>query len=342
MDYPLKHLSIRVPWHDTGWDGRVCAAPRLNDACLKLRRIAEGRDDNAEEAVAGRSLSELPSSQWPACAAERVGFMAPFEYVRTANHPYNRGPDTSHGHFKPTVLRHPPYSAAVVPFAWMLKEAMETYGYEHALDVQSEREPNLGFDTPWVQEHLNQTALLDCFAGHIKPERSLCFFYAKQVPFVEDTGGNRILIGVGRAQHAGPLQEYDYTTKDLTKRLRSMLWERMIQHSIRPDFKDGFILPYHAAIAKAADDSEFDPAELAALAPADRMLEFSHASQLVSHDGAIASLLACAESLRKANGVLPGPWNQCLQWIDARLGELWKARGPCPGLGAALSAFGLD
>ena len=43
-----------------------------------------------------------------------------------------------------------------------------------------------------------------------------------------------------------------------------------------------------------------------------------------------------------AQGVLPGPWDQCLQWIDARLGELWKARGPCPGLGSALSAFGLQ
>jgi hypothetical protein len=62
----------------------------------------------------------------------------------------------------------------------------------------------------------------------------------------------------------------------------------------------------------------------------------------VSHDGAIASLLACAESLRKAKGTLEGPWDRCLKWIDARLGELWKARGPCPGLGAAMTAFGLD
>ena len=102
------------------------------------------------------------------------------------------------------------------------------------------------------------------------------------------------------------------------------------------------MLPYHAAINKAAENPEFDPAEIAAFSPADRLLEFSHASQLVSHDGAIASLLACAESLQKAKGVLPGPWEQCLQWIDARLGELWKARGPCPGLGSALTAFGLQ
>jgi hypothetical protein len=342
MSYSLRHLSVRVPWHDTGWEGRVCAAPRLNGACLKLKRVADSRNDEAEEAVAGKTLIELPQSQWPACAAERMSFMAPFEHVRLVNHPYNHGPETSHGHFAPTPLRHPPYSAAVVPFAWMLQEAMQTHAQAHKLDVQAEREPSLGFDTTWVQDHRNQTALLDCFAGHLRPEQSLCFFYAKQVPFVEDSAGARILIGVGRVRHVGPLQEYQYSTQDLNGKLRSMLWERMVQHSIRPDFKDGFLLPYHAALAKAADDPDFDPGELAALAPADRMLEFSHASQLVSHDGAIASLLACAESLRKAKGVLPGPWERCLQWIDARLGELWKARGPCPGLGAALSAFGLE
>jgi ATP-dependent exoDNAse (exonuclease V) alpha subunit len=342
MTYPLRHISIRVPWHDTAWDGRVCAAPRLNGACLKLRRIAEGRDDAAEEAVAGKSLKDLPQKKWPACVSERVGFMAPFEYTREATHPYNRGPETSHGHFAPTPLRHPPYSAPAVPFAWMLQEAMEALGGQHGLDVQPEREPDLGFKTQWIQDHLNQKALLDCFAAHLKPEQSLCFLYAKQVPFVEDANARRILVGVGRVLHVAPPQEYAYTTKNLKGKLRSMLWEIMVQHSIRPDFKDGFLLPYHSAISKAAASSDYDPAEIAAFAPADRVLEFSHVSQLVTHDGAIASLLACAESLHKANGILVGPWERCLGWIDLRLGELWKVRGPCPGLGAALSAFGLE
>ena len=342
MNYALRHISIRVPWHDTGWDGRVCAAPQLNGACLKLKRIAETRDDDAEQSVAGSSIKDLPQAKWPPCIVERAGFMAPFEYVREADHPYNRGPETTHGHFKRTPLRHPPFSAPAVPFAWMLREAMEALGEEHALDVQAEREPDLGFKTQWIQEGRNQTALLDCFADHIKAEHSLCFFYAKQVPFVEDSAGARVLIGAGRVLHVGAAQEYAYNTTDLEDKLRGMLWERMVQHSIRPDFKDGFLLPYHAAIDRAAEDPEFDPAEIAAFSPADRLVEFSHASQLVSHDGAIASLLACAESLRKARGVLPGPWDQCLQWIDARLGELWTARGPCPGLGQTLSAFGLQ
>lgn len=342
MTLPLRHISIRVPWHDTGWDGRVCANPRLNGACLKLKRIAENRDDAAEEEVAGRSLIELPQEKWPCCVEERVGFMAPFEYTKTKKHPYNRGPDCAHGHFAPTPLRHPSYSAPAIPFAWMLSEAMAKLGEQHALDVQPEREPDLGFDYSWVQDHQNQRALLDCFAGHLQPEASLCFFYAKKVPFVEDYGASRILIGVGRVQHVAPCVEYHYTTKNLNGKLRSVLWERMVQHSIRPDFKDGFLLPYHDALKKAVEDPEYDPAEIAAFTPEDRLLEFSHVSQLVTHDGAIASLLACAESLRKAKQVLPGPWDRCLEWIDHRLGELWKARGPCPGLGAALSAFGLE
>lgn len=100
MTYLLRHISIRVPWRHTGCDGRVCAAPPLNGSCLKLKRIAEDRDDAAEEAVAGKRLDELPQSKWPACAAERMGFMAPFEYVRMADHPYNCGLETSHGRFK--------------------------------------------------------------------------------------------------------------------------------------------------------------------------------------------------------------------------------------------------
>lgn len=73
MSYPLKHISIRVPWHDTGWDGHVCEAPRLNGACLKLKRIAVDRDDDAEESVAGKSIQDLPQAKWPPCIAERVG-----------------------------------------------------------------------------------------------------------------------------------------------------------------------------------------------------------------------------------------------------------------------------
>lgn len=340
--YHKRHISIRVPWHDTGWDGLVCSNPSLNGSCINLKRISEERDDDAEEAVAGQSLADLPQEQWPCCVAERVAFMAPFEYMRTANHPYRRSSKGDHGHFAPTDLRHPPYSAPAIPFEWMLKENMCELAETYELDVQVEREPDLGFETPWVQDKENQQALSDCFCEHVKPEESLCFFYAKQVPFVEDSGTRRVLIGVGRVLNVSPAVEYKYSPPNPEGKLRSMLWERMVQHSIRPNFKDGFLLPYHSALELAAENPDFDPTSIAAFSPEDRPAEFSHVSQLVTHDGAIAALLSCAESLRKAKGVLPGPWDHCLTWIDHRLGELWTARGPCPGLASALCAFGIE
>lgn len=342
MNYAMKHISIRVPWHDTGWDGNVCLNPSLNGSCLKLKRIAQERNDADEDAVAGESLANLPEAKWPCCVAERVAFMAPFEYTRKTNHPYKRWSNESHGHFEDTFLRHPPYSAPAVPFEWLLRENMEIFGEKYGLDIQTEREPDLGFKTNWVQDYDNQKALLDGFCDHIIPNKSLCFFYAKQVPFVDDPGARRILIGVGKVLNVSPCVEYEYNTKNLEGKLRSALYERMIQHSIRPDFKDGFILPYHKAIEFASVNPDFDPETIAAFSPDDRLLEFSHVSQHVTHDAAIASLLSCANSLRKANGILSGPWEQCLTWIDRELSDLWKARGPCPGLGASLNAFGIE
>lgn len=337
LSYPLRHISIRVPWHDDGWRGTVCKAPKLNAACLKLPRITEKKDENAEDAVAGKSIKILERKDWPCCISERATFMADFPIVRLANHPYTETSPKTHGHFGETECRQPPYSAPAVPFLWMRKDQAERYTREYDLDVDEDREPDLPFTTGWMQDLRNQRPLLDCFFGHIRPEQSLCFFYAKQVPFVEEFG--RIIVGVGRVKKIGPSIEHTQTKKG---DLRCSLWERAIEHSIRPDFKDGFILPYNAAIEFAERNPSFNPTDIAAFAPADRIAEFSYASEHVSNDGAIAGLLACAASLNKAKQVIEGPWDRCLKWIDDRLGELWKMRGPSPGLGAALVAFGIE
>jgi hypothetical protein len=335
--YPLRHLSVRVPWHDGGWNGTVCNAPRLNGACMRLKRIQDNRDEEAEEAVAGRPLVDLPEARWPCCVAERAMFMAPFHYERHVEHPYRQRHPRLYGHFRPTPLSHPAYSAPAVPFAWMRRETMGEYAEEHDLDVLEAREPDLGFTPEWVNEMGNQRALLDCFFAHVVPEASLCFFYAKEVPFTADP--RRVIVGVGRVLNVSPTLEYHY---DGEVSFRAVLWEHLVRHSIRPDHEDGFLLPYHAALQLADEEPEFDPAEVVAFAPEGTWREFSYGSEHVSHDGAIAALLSCAGSLRKASKHLEGPWDRCLKWTHDRIAELWRMRGPCPGLGSALCAFGIE
>nr|BFD92914.1 hypothetical protein KitaXyl93_42740 [Kitasatospora sp. Xyl93] len=44
----VQHLSVRVPWHDTGWTGTVCKDPLANHACVMLGDVAKKRDDRFE------------------------------------------------------------------------------------------------------------------------------------------------------------------------------------------------------------------------------------------------------------------------------------------------------
>jgi hypothetical protein len=43
-----------VPWHDSGWDGRVCANPAANTSCLILKNIGMQRDDSSEMSNPGK------------------------------------------------------------------------------------------------------------------------------------------------------------------------------------------------------------------------------------------------------------------------------------------------
>jgi len=98
---PTHHVTIRVPWHDSGWSGSLCARPLENTSCLILPRIGEGKRDEVEVRCAGRRLDELNAGAWPPCVGERVSFMAPFELLRTMQHPYTETSAETHGHFPP-------------------------------------------------------------------------------------------------------------------------------------------------------------------------------------------------------------------------------------------------
>src|SRR6266436_4663549 len=120
------------------------------------------------------------------------------------------------------------------------------------------------------------------------------------------------------------------------------VWERNVGHSIRPGFADGFLFPYQEALVLAARGDGIDLEEFVAFAPDEHFDSFSFGSELLTHDGAVASLVACAAALHRIRGRIEGPWEAALRWIDAQLNRLWRARGAFPGLGSARSAFGFE
>ena len=70
-----QHVTIRVPWHDSGWTGRVCTAPSANTSCLALSRIAANKRAD-EDCLRNRALVDLGASELPPCVDERAGFLS--------------------------------------------------------------------------------------------------------------------------------------------------------------------------------------------------------------------------------------------------------------------------
>lgn len=81
----MKHISIRVPWHDNKWNGTICQCPKNNPFCMMLHNISERKDENKEETYAGKDWNSLKQDQLPACIGENGGFMNEKPYKESSN-----------------------------------------------------------------------------------------------------------------------------------------------------------------------------------------------------------------------------------------------------------------
>ena len=333
-----KHLSVRVPWHDRAWDGCVCNSPENNSSCVILSNINEKKDDVKESKLKGKKIDNLARPDIPPCVREHGAFMCGTDITIDISHPYMEMND-DYKHFKTTPFRIPAYSLPAVPFRWMMKNPKDSsseIAEDYRIDYDPEKEPDFeSFDPMWVQEYDNQKAILDKFFSFVKPKKSLVFIYAKDVPFSEEKG--RVVLGVGFINSMEDVKEYNYDSKG---ERRSCIWEVNVLHSIRPDMKDGFILPYHEILAKFGNTNDIDFEDITIEAP--DWSQFSYGTEHVNHDVAIDCLLSMAEVLRKAEVLLGKSYKVQLDWISSRISELWEYRGAYPGLGAVLRGIGLD
>lgn len=335
-----------MPWHDSIWNGRVCGDPRANSACLALKRTAEGRDDVYEAGCAGQAFDEL--ERLPPCLAERGAFLSPFALPLHTQLDYSRYSD-DHKHILPQTVPVPAYGGVLTPYRWMLRDHAWALAEAFGIDADEAREPKEGeapaliVNTAWVQDCDNQAALLDGFSRSLSPGGSLVFFYAKQTPLTDS--GRRQIVAVAKLGMLGSVGEYPYEGGKANGRLRSMVWERPFQHSLRPDpaedgaWLGGVVLPYHALLAQAAVQPDIDPSHIVAEVPEEAYDQFLYGTDQVTHGSAITALMAVRASLEATAAILPGPWARYIAWIDSELSELWAMQGPAPGLGSALSCF---
>ncbi len=201
-----SHLTVRVAWHDSRWDARICLHPRT--LLHRFDRIREERDDASEDRLAGKRWSNLAVEDLPPCVAESAGFMNTQPWVRTVRHPYQtiKRAAATHGRLLPTRIEVPKFSTFAVPFNWMLRGNQERIEADLPEPLPPDEEPP--FDSAWVFGRQRQEALARLFFSRLEEKRSLVFFYTKEGQPLGDWIP-RLVVGVGRLERVGPLIHND-------------------------------------------------------------------------------------------------------------------------------------
>jgi hypothetical protein len=338
----ISHLSIRVAWHDAGWNGAICASPSQNSFCVTLDRIRAGKSDE-EDKLAGLAFDKLTQDQLPPCKAESGFFMSPRPWVREFEHPYtgNKNCVQTHGDLKPRKLEVPAWSAISVPFNWMLRRRQKEIDAKMVTALPTDEQPP--FPSPWAFGRERQEALVEHVYGHLTKGKSLVIFYTKEGhPLGDDL--RRLIVGIGRIANVGKREHYDRKNG----KLGHPLWDRIIEHSIRPDGHDGFLLPYHDYL-KPTGDADDDARralllrEIVVTPPSSRIGDFSYGSELTDADVALSvlsRLLAVVRRIRE-HKIADGPWQKREEWLNEQLHLAWQDRGAFPGTGALLEALGM-
>ncbi|MEE7506813.1 hypothetical protein MMR14E_28415 [Methylobacterium mesophilicum] len=334
---------MRVAWHGSRWNGRVCPAPSSNSFCVALDRIREEKDDDALDEIAAVGWDELTPEQLPPCKAESGAFMNERPWIRRFKHPYatiKKAADT-HGVLKSTIVKVPEYAAFAVPFGWMLKS--EQTAIDAKLPSPLPPDEKSPFASPWVFGRARQAALLDLVFDRLKPEHSLVFFYCKEGQPLGDTI-SRLIVGVGRIEKITATKHYDVQPGKPTY----PMWDRLLRHSIRPDGTDGFLFPYHEYLEPTGDAAEDERRrrlleEIAVSPDPAHMRVYSFAAELAPTDVALSTLIRCLDAVRtiRAHGIAKGPWERREEWLNSQIGLAWTDRGAFPGVGSALEALGM-
>lgn len=347
MPARARHLSLRVPWHDTAWNGTVCQNPVANCHCIELANIAKNRVLTFEIGRKGRSFSSTTNTaDLPPCSDESGGFLSPADWRISHQHPYKNWGELAgtHGHLEATEWTVPVYTAHAVPFRWMSRSELEEFVQPQLLDPLPPDDAPFVYTSDWVFWPQVQERILDGFFAPIQKHHSLAIFYTKtRQPIFDDV--TRLIVGIGLVTNVAPTRYYE--SADLSKPDHP-IWQREISHSLRPGGYGGLLIPFHDYLTPTGNptlDAEHLrlAQELRITPEPGQMAEFSFRSEHVSDDAAISVLTQALRVVSKIreHGIAQGDWAATELWLNEQLAAAWTLRGEFPGLGAVLQAAGL-
>lgn len=299
-----KHISVRLAWHDSGWNGCICRNPKANTYCVgqysyQRDLIVRERDLAWEQPLAGQPCSQL--DQATPCI-HSINAFGPDELQAYMPPPTWFRDDT-----EVRTWRMPPYTISTWPYEEMYKDEVVN--------------PN----APPKYDPVKRRQAANAFFDQVLPDHSLIFYYANYSnPFSENDQNLYVIVGAGRVKTVGDELTWIGQSEDLEKRYGPNAWARDIT-SHYPD--QGLCLPYQRYMDRP------EVLEKILFVP-ENSRHFKYGTRHISDDGALGLI----ERLSEIVGVLQDigdeseNWQARQEWLASVMAELWHNRGLFPGL----------
>lgn len=179
----VKHLSVRIPWHDRGWDGCICNDPEKNTFCTSIfsvnanpiRQKRQELGEEWEEENKGKAVSELEEAA-PCAQTINIYSSEPAIHI----HKPREFLGTQIPDIKETI---PPYSFCTWPYDMVY-------------------EPGAGRREAKTAERLVDEYFAQ-FETDPKRRRSLVFLYLNYDNPLNAEEKKYVLVGISRAKHIG-------------------------------------------------------------------------------------------------------------------------------------------
>jgi len=343
------HLSVRLCWHDSGWNGKICKHPEKNNFCVCLDHIRKKKDKafgEAEHAMNERHLSELVDSNYDfvttfpcrgeICVFSEKGYPIKFEHPLKEKH--IPGYDLT-----PCFIDSAPFSFCPAPYRWMMVDNYKEITRKENLQLRPlSDEDKFFFDgkkvrkQTWIYDVHLQKPLLDHFWNQLEERKSLVAFYVNSTPAAEDK--KRVVVGLGRLSKIYKMPFFG-TNEEMPG--PNPAWQRQLSHNYP---EEGFRLPYQEYLEQGLDTRE-----IVVIVPEEIDDQFKFVAEHVS-DGAMLSLVekisksieAIINDVNSGKVKLTEDWEKHRRWLQKVIEELWGNRGQYPGIGSVLQFLGFN
>lgn len=310
----MTHLTLRLAWHQNGWDGTPCSEPENNTYCIGNQSYPGDRIKEMRQL----EINEIDGKKCYSC--KKIEGALPCAYSantfsNVSNMCRETPPSFFNGEADPMDINVAPSTAFVWPYEQMYRDEVKATGTGRQYDYNKRLE------------------FSENFFNTLSENESLVFYYAnKSNPFSTDDNQIYVLVGVSRIKEKGNTLYYENSTERIKGLYANgFIWQRGIT-SHYPE--QGFKLPLQKYQNKPSVIDKI-------LIVPEQTNNFKYAARHITDDDALLLVEQLLESVRYLKEIkdTEEDWSIREKWLISLMNELWIKRGAYPGLPSFLDAF---